>query len=56
MVNDASAPSLFKAQYKPFILLLDVGLLLLLLNALPFAATINHGLSLFIFIAILWLT
>ncbi len=56
MVHDASAPSLFKEQYKPFILLLDVGLLLLLLNTLPFAPKINHGLALFIFIAILWLT
>ncbi|MBB6054559.1 SLC13 family permease [Tolumonas osonensis] len=56
MSDDTSTTGLFKSQYKPLILLLDVALLLILLNWLPFDPRINKGLSLFLFIAVLWLS
>ena len=56
MSDDTSATGIFKSQYRPVILLLDVALLLILLNWLPFEPQINKGLSLFLFIAVLWLS
>ena len=56
MSDDTSTTGIFKSQYKPLILLLDVALLLILLNWLPFEPRINKGLSLFLFIAVLWLS
>ena len=56
MSDDTSTTGIFKSQYKPVILLLDIALLLILLNWLPFEPRINKGLSLFLFIAVLWLS
>lgn len=56
MDNDTPSAGIFKSKHKPLILILDVVLLLILLNGLPFSPSINKGLSLFLFIAVLWLS
>ncbi|MCT7655532.1 hypothetical protein MBH78_14425 [Oceanimonas sp. NS1] len=55
MVNDALQRD-NKLSIKGWILLADIALFVLLLMFLPFEPGVNKGLSLLIFIAVLWLT